>query len=184
MQARDERRREPTPNARLAVLTAGVPPHASTPLFDVPTIAGMDTVVIEAGAPFDEVLAAVEMLRSHPPRGLRQRHRPTGPRFVGGRPPTSDPRGSAPTQNRCCPKTATRSSTPGMRPCTISGAQRNSACRPSAAVWAGTAHLRGRSDPRTRRRHRCARGARRTGGSHAGHRSLEPYVPIHPVRPR
>jgi len=60
MQARDERRREPTPNPRLAVLTAGVPPHASTPLFDVPTIAGMDTVVIEAGAPFDEVLAAVE----------------------------------------------------------------------------------------------------------------------------
>ena len=59
MQARDERRGESTPNARLAVLTAGVPPHASTPLFDMPTIAGMDTVVIEAGAPFDEVLAAV-----------------------------------------------------------------------------------------------------------------------------
>jgi phenylacetate-coenzyme A ligase PaaK-like adenylate-forming protein len=60
MQARAERRREPTPRALLAVLTAGVPPHASTPLFDVPTVAGMDTVVIEAGAPFDEVLAAVQ----------------------------------------------------------------------------------------------------------------------------
>jgi phenylacetate-CoA ligase len=60
MQARGERRSESTPKARLAVLTAGVPPHASTPLFDVPTVAGMDTVVIEAGAPFDEVLAAVE----------------------------------------------------------------------------------------------------------------------------
>lgn len=59
-QARDERRREPVPNPRLAVLTAGVPPHASTPLFDVPTVDGMSTVVIEAGAPFDEVLAAVE----------------------------------------------------------------------------------------------------------------------------
>ena len=59
MQARDELRGESTPNARLAVLTAGVPPHASTPLFDIPTIAGMDTVVIAAGAPFDEVLAAV-----------------------------------------------------------------------------------------------------------------------------
>ena len=47
--------------ARLALLPAGVPPHATTPLFDVPTIAGMETVVIEAGAPFDEVLAAVEM---------------------------------------------------------------------------------------------------------------------------
>jgi phenylacetate-CoA ligase len=45
--------------ARLAVLEAGVPPHASTPLFDVPTAPGMETVVIAAGAPFDEVLAAV-----------------------------------------------------------------------------------------------------------------------------
>jgi phenylacetate-CoA ligase len=61
MQARDERRSDRTPNTRLAVLTAGVPPHASTPLFDIPTTAGMDTVVIEAGAPFDEVLAAVAM---------------------------------------------------------------------------------------------------------------------------
>jgi phenylacetate-CoA ligase len=60
MQARAERRGESVTNPRLAVLTAGVPPHASTPLFDVPTVAGMDTVVIEAGAPFDEVLAAVE----------------------------------------------------------------------------------------------------------------------------
>ncbi len=60
MQVRDERRRPSTPNTRLAVLTAGVPPHASTPLFDVPTVAGMDTAVIEAGAPFDEVLAAVQ----------------------------------------------------------------------------------------------------------------------------
>jgi len=59
VQARAERRR-PAPNARLAVLTAGVPPHASTPLFDVPTTTGMDTLVIEAGAPFDEVLAAVQ----------------------------------------------------------------------------------------------------------------------------
>ena len=59
-QARDERRGEPPAHPLLAVLTAGVPPHASTPLFDVPTIAGMDTVVIEAGAPFDEVLAAVD----------------------------------------------------------------------------------------------------------------------------
>jgi phenylacetate-coenzyme A ligase PaaK-like adenylate-forming protein len=60
MQARDERRGQSVPDARLAVLTAGVPPHASTPLFDVPTVAGMTTVVIEAGAPFDEVLAAVK----------------------------------------------------------------------------------------------------------------------------
>ncbi|WP_428343119.1 phenylacetate--CoA ligase family protein [Mycobacterium sp.] len=60
MQARDERRTKSTPNPRLAVLAAGGPPHASTPLFDVPTVAGMDTVVVEAGAPFPEVLAAVD----------------------------------------------------------------------------------------------------------------------------
>ena len=60
MQARDERRGQCVPNPRLAVLTAGLPPHASTPLFDVPTVAGMETVVIEAGAPFDAVRAAVE----------------------------------------------------------------------------------------------------------------------------
>lgn len=60
MQARDERR-TPSKRAhtRLAVLTAALPPHASTPLFDVPTVDGMQTVVIEAGAPFDEVLAKV-----------------------------------------------------------------------------------------------------------------------------
>lgn len=60
MQARDERRGQRVPNTRLAVLTAGLPPHASTPLFDLPTVAGMQTVVIEAGAPFDAVRAAVD----------------------------------------------------------------------------------------------------------------------------
>lgn len=59
-QARAERRRPAHSGpARLAVLEAGVPPHASTPLFDMPTTDGMQTVVIAAGAPFDEVLAAV-----------------------------------------------------------------------------------------------------------------------------
>ncbi|MFC9557431.1 phenylacetate--CoA ligase family protein [Rhodococcus sp. NPDC056960] len=62
-QAREERRGQPMPGARLAVLTAGGPPHASTPLFDVPTAPGMSTVVIPAGAPFDEVLAAVAAAR-------------------------------------------------------------------------------------------------------------------------
>ena len=58
MQVREERRKSGV-SSRLAVLEAGVPPHASTPLFDIPTAPGMDTVVIGAGAPFDEVLAAV-----------------------------------------------------------------------------------------------------------------------------
>ncbi|HUO36657.1 MAG TPA: AMP-binding protein [Mycobacterium sp.] len=59
MQARAERRAPPGKVARLAVLEAGVPPHASTPLFDVPSAPGMQTVVIAAGAPFPDVLAAV-----------------------------------------------------------------------------------------------------------------------------
>jgi phenylacetate-CoA ligase len=58
-QARAERRGQSGSPMRLAVLEAGMPPHASTPLFDVPTAAGMETVVIAAGAPFDDVLAAV-----------------------------------------------------------------------------------------------------------------------------
>jgi phenylacetate-coenzyme A ligase PaaK-like adenylate-forming protein len=43
----------------LAVLEAGEPPHASTPLFDVATGPLMDTIVIPAAAPFDQVLRAV-----------------------------------------------------------------------------------------------------------------------------
>ncbi len=58
VQAR-EQRRKPRVSSRLAVLEAGVPPHASTPLFDIPTAPGMETVVIAASAPFDEVLTAV-----------------------------------------------------------------------------------------------------------------------------
>lgn len=58
-QTRDERRSPASDPVRLAVLSAGVPPHASTPLFDVPTVPNMQTVVIGAGAPFGEVLAAV-----------------------------------------------------------------------------------------------------------------------------
>jgi len=45
--------------ARLAVLEAGEPPHASTPLFDVATGPLTETVLIPAAAPFDEVLRAV-----------------------------------------------------------------------------------------------------------------------------
>jgi phenylacetate-coenzyme A ligase PaaK-like adenylate-forming protein len=62
-QARAERSGPQLGPTRLAVLEAGAPPHASTPLFDVPTAAGMETVVIAAGAPFDEVLAAVAAAR-------------------------------------------------------------------------------------------------------------------------
>ncbi|MFC5949265.1 phenylacetate--CoA ligase family protein [Pseudonocardia lutea] len=45
--------------ARLAVLSAGAPPHASTPLFAVATDAATETVVIPAAAPFDDVCKAV-----------------------------------------------------------------------------------------------------------------------------
>ncbi|WP_253870111.1 phenylacetate--CoA ligase family protein [Mycobacterium sp. 1164966.3] len=64
MQAREELRAPALSGpARLAVLEAGIPPHASTPLFDIPTAAGMQTVVIAAGAPFGDVLAAVAAAR-------------------------------------------------------------------------------------------------------------------------
>ena len=63
VQAREERRGSPGGPTRLAVLEAGVPPHASTPLFDVPTAAGMETVVILAAASSNEVLAAVSAAR-------------------------------------------------------------------------------------------------------------------------
>ncbi|WP_238006146.1 hypothetical protein KZZ52_51610 [Dactylosporangium sp. AC04546] len=49
--------------ARLAVLEAGEPPHASTPLFDVATGPFMETVVIPAAAPFDRTLRAVSDAR-------------------------------------------------------------------------------------------------------------------------
>jgi phenylacetate-coenzyme A ligase PaaK-like adenylate-forming protein len=64
MQAREDRRggsRVPAP--RLAVLSAGEPPHASTPLFDVPLDSRMQTFVIPAGNPFDQVLRAVAETR-------------------------------------------------------------------------------------------------------------------------
>jgi phenylacetate-coenzyme A ligase PaaK-like adenylate-forming protein len=64
MQARDERRRGVAAGpTRLAVLEAGAPPHASTPLFDVPITAEMETIVIPAAQPFDEVVAAVQRAR-------------------------------------------------------------------------------------------------------------------------
>jgi phenylacetate-coenzyme A ligase PaaK-like adenylate-forming protein len=61
-QAREERRAPHSPS-KLAVLAAGMPPHASTPLFDVPTAPGMETVVIPAGAPIDEIISAVAAAR-------------------------------------------------------------------------------------------------------------------------
>lgn len=63
-QAREERLGSPCRDRpRLAVLEAAESPHASTPLFDIPTAPGMDTVVIPAGAPFGEILAAVAAAR-------------------------------------------------------------------------------------------------------------------------
>jgi phenylacetate-CoA ligase len=61
MQARGERDAGAgTRPGRLAVLEAGGPPHASTPLFDVPITAGMQTIVIPAAQSFDELVAAVQ----------------------------------------------------------------------------------------------------------------------------
>jgi phenylacetate-coenzyme A ligase PaaK-like adenylate-forming protein len=64
MQAREERRSLATgTETRLVVLEAGEPPHASTPLFDVPITEQMETVVIPAGAPFAEIVVAVATAR-------------------------------------------------------------------------------------------------------------------------
>ncbi len=63
MQAAQERRSSSHSPTLLAVLAAGGPPHASTPLFDVPTAPTMTTVVIPAGAPFEDVRAAVAAAR-------------------------------------------------------------------------------------------------------------------------
>lgn len=63
MQACEERRAPSTNAGRLAVLEAGEPPHASTPLFDVPLAPGMETVVIPAGSRFEEVVASVAEAR-------------------------------------------------------------------------------------------------------------------------
>ena len=60
MQVRDERRRPSMPNTRLAVLTAGVPPHASTPLFDVPTVV-LGLTPFNMGGP-DEYVLVDELL--------------------------------------------------------------------------------------------------------------------------
>lgn len=63
MQAREDRRTAGSGRARLAVLEAGAPPHASTPLFDVATSESMETLVIPAADPFEQVLAAVAEYR-------------------------------------------------------------------------------------------------------------------------
>jgi len=67
VQLRDERSGRDRDGARgprrLAVLEAGEPPHASTPLFDVATDPGMQTVVIPAAAPFEQVVSAVAAVR-------------------------------------------------------------------------------------------------------------------------
>jgi phenylacetate-CoA ligase len=63
-QVRAERRSgSVTRSARLAVLAAGEPPHASTPLFDVATDPATRTVVIPAAGPFEQVLGAVRNAR-------------------------------------------------------------------------------------------------------------------------
>jgi phenylacetate-coenzyme A ligase PaaK-like adenylate-forming protein len=59
-QARAERASRSDAGAmRLGVLEAGEPPHASTPLFDIATEPSMQTTIIPAAAPFDQVRQAV-----------------------------------------------------------------------------------------------------------------------------
>jgi phenylacetate-coenzyme A ligase PaaK-like adenylate-forming protein len=55
MQARAERRAGPVARPRMAVIVAGSPPHASTPLFDIPTEPETQTEVLPAGLPLDAI---------------------------------------------------------------------------------------------------------------------------------
>lgn len=64
-QVRADRRAGRSGPSTLAVLEAGSPPHASTPLFDVATDPDMSTVVIPAAAPFEEVRAAAAARPTH-----------------------------------------------------------------------------------------------------------------------
>ena len=64
MQIRAARRAgAPPPSGPLCVLEAGEPPHASTPLFDVPLLPGERSIVVRAGDPFEQVVAAVAAAR-------------------------------------------------------------------------------------------------------------------------
>jgi phenylacetate-CoA ligase len=59
MQARFERAAEPVPTPRMAVIAAGAPPHASTPLFNTAINPAMKTVVVPASLDDDELVARV-----------------------------------------------------------------------------------------------------------------------------
>jgi phenylacetate-coenzyme A ligase PaaK-like adenylate-forming protein len=125
-QTREQRRTPVTGPALLAVLEAGVPPHASTPLFDVPTTASMQTVVIEAAAPFDEVLAAVAAaqpthLVGYPSVVARLARATLSGALAIRR------CASAPTPNRCSTTTGRQSAMHGTARCTTCGAPLRSA---------------------------------------------------------
>ena len=176
MQARAERREPALGPTRLAVLEAGMPPHASTPLFDVPTAAGMETVVIAAGAPFDEVLAAVA--------AARPTHLVGYPSVIGRL-----ARAALAGEFDCRPVRVSTNSEPLLDEDRQAIAEAWHA--PVHNLWGsteigvqavgcgprrGAAHLRGRGRARTRRRKRRSGRSRRTGGANARDRAGQPHV--------
>jgi hypothetical protein len=120
--------------ACLAVLEAGEPPHASTPLFDVATGPAMRTIVISAGR------RSTRCCGRWRPRG-----RPTSSGTLGGRAPR--PRRAGGELDIRPVRVSTNSeplgeedrdaiSPPGPHRSTTSGARPRSGSRPSAAVRA------------------------------------------------
>ena len=145
---------------------------------------GMETVVIAAGAPFDEVLAAVA--------AAQPTHLVGYPTVIGRL-----ARAAMAGDLRIEPVRVSTNSEPlldedragdprgvGRTDPQPLGFHRNRRAGRRLRAWRGTAHLRGRGRPRTCRRQRHAGRPRRTGGAHARHRAGQPDLPVHSLRPR
>jgi phenylacetate-CoA ligase len=179
-QARAEQQEPPLGTTRLAVLEAGTPPHASTPLFDVPTAAGMETVVIAAGAPFDEVLTAVA--------AARPTHVVGYPSVVGRL-----ARAALAGELECRPVRVSTNSEP------LLDEDRRAIADawhvPVHNLWGSTEigvqavgcgvgdglHICEDEVARTRRRERRTSGSRRARGANARHWAGQSHLPVHPL---
>ena len=162
---------------RLAVLEAGMPPHASTPLFDVPTAPGMETVVISAGAPIDgnRAVAAAEpthLVGYATVIGQLARASLAGELDIR---PVRVSTNSEPLLDEDRQAIARR----GTRRFTTCGVHRDRRAGGRLRRRRGAACLRGRGCPGTRRRQRRARRSRRAGRPNAGHRTCQSHIPVH-----
>ena len=119
--------------------------------------------------------------RTHPPRGLRDRHRTTCPRVFGG--PTRYPPCANKHELRA---TTARRSASDSRGVERAGSQsvgihRNR--RPGYRLRSrgGPARVRGRGCARARRRQRRTCRTGRARYQNAGHRTRQSHLPVHPL---